>query len=138
MVGAPGLARRRAMAASALTRFDPGQIEPTLPILLAVLSETSGQIGPPAPSVCAAVGRAAAATPRSADAVAGLTTALDSGSEFTRYEAARALAGFGRRARDAVPRLRALATGDKHQRVRDAASAALATIGETADRPGTD
>jgi HEAT repeat protein len=138
VVGAPGLGRRRAMAADALARFDPGQIEPTLPILLAVLSETAGELGPPAPSVCAAIGRAAAATPRGADAVAGLTKALDSGSEYTRCEAARALGGFGRRASEAVPRLRALATGDKHQLVRDAASSALATIGQAADRPGAD
>jgi HEAT repeat protein len=138
VVGAPGLGRRRAVAADALARFDPGQIGPTLPILLAVLSETAGEIGPPAPSVCAAVGRAAAATPRSADAVAGLTKALDSGSQYTRCEAARALARFGCWVREAVPRLRALATGDQHQLVRDAASSALATIGETANRPGPD
>jgi HEAT repeat protein len=138
MVGAPGPGRRRAVAADALAQFDPGQIEPALPILLAVLSETAGEIGPPAPSVCAAVGRSAAATPRSADAVAALMKALDSGSEYTRCEAARALAGFGRRAREAVPRLRALATEDKHQLVRAAASSALATIEQTVDRPGPD
>jgi HEAT repeat protein len=138
VIGAPGLGRRRAMAADALSRFDPGQIEPTLPILLAVLEETVGEIGPPAPSVCAAVGQTAAATARSSDAVASLTKALDSGWEYTRCEAARALAAFGHRAREAVPRLQALATGDKDQLVRDAAASALPTIGQTADRPGPD
>jgi HEAT repeat protein len=132
----PGLSRRRAMAAQALVGFDPKDIEPAMPVLLAVLSETAGDIGPPAPSVCIALGRAAAATKRSAEAVAVLTKALDSGWEYTRCEAAGALAGFGGRASTAVPRLRALATGDKHRFVRDAASSALSTIVETADRLG--
>jgi HEAT repeat protein len=132
----PGLNQRRAMAAQALVGFDPKDIEPAMPVLLAVLSETVGDIGPPAPSVCMALGRTAAATPRSAEAVAVLTKALDSGWEYTRCEAARALAGFGGRASTAVPRLRALATGDEHRFVRDAASSALSTIGETADRLG--
>jgi hypothetical protein len=132
----PGLNQRRAVAAQALVGFDPKDIEPAMPVLLAVLSETVGDIGPPAPSVCMALGRTAAATPRSAEAVAVLTKALDSGWEYTRCEAARALAGFGGRASTAVPRLRALATGDEHRFVRDAASSALSTIGETADRLG--
>jgi HEAT repeats len=135
VVRTPGLDRRRAMAAEALVGFDSKEIEPALPVLLAVLGETVGNIGPPAPSVCMALGRAAAATPRSADAVAVLTKALDSGWAYTRCEAAQALAGFGGRASRAVPRLGALATGDEHRFVRDAASSALFTIGETTDRP---
>ena len=85
-------------------RFDPKDIEPAMPVLLTVLSETVGDIGPPAPSVGMALGRAAATTARSAEAVAVLTKALDSRWEYTRREAARALAAFGGRASTAVPR----------------------------------
>jgi HEAT repeat protein len=129
----PGLARRRATAAEALARFGPEQLGHAVPMLLGVLRETVGEIGPPAPSVCEALGRAAPGTLQADEAVAAMTAALDSKWEYTRSSAARALAGFGRRAAGALPRLRALAETDPF--VRTYASAAVRSIEGEAGEP---
>jgi HEAT repeat protein len=132
------LRRRRAAAAAALARFDPIQIESAVPVLVEVLRETAADLGPRASSVCLTLGPAAAGVPRPDDSVSALTRALDSEPEFRRTNAALALAQFGPRAREAAPRLRALATEDKQRLVRDAAASALEAIGEAAVRPGPD
>ncbi|MDR3634940.1 MAG: HEAT repeat domain-containing protein [Isosphaeraceae bacterium] len=132
VIRAPGLGRRRAMAAEALAEFDRKQLEPAVPVLLAVLTETVGIAGPPAPSVCMALGRAAPGTPQAGEAVSALTAVLDSDWEYTRRNAAKALAGFGRQAGGALPRLRVAAVEGGRPFVRDAAAAAVAAI-EAAD-----
>jgi hypothetical protein len=63
-------------------RFDPIQLELAVHVLVEVLRETAADLGPPAPSVCFALGRAAAGVPRPDDTVFALTRALDSASEF--------------------------------------------------------
>jgi hypothetical protein len=103
---------RRAMAAEGLSRFGPEITGPALPLLLAVLNETAGKDGHPAPSICLALGRTAPGTPRAGEAVAALSAALHSGWGDTRSAAAKALAEFGPQARSALPRLRALGQTD--------------------------
>jgi HEAT repeat protein len=127
---------RPAMAAGALARFSPDLTAPALPLLLDLLKETAGQVGPPAPSVCAAIGQAAPGTPRADEAIEALSAALDSTWEYTRAEAAAALAKFGPRARSALPRLRALEKTDPKPSVRNTASSAALRI-EGASSNGT-
>ena len=127
---------RRAQAAGALGRFPPELTAPALPVLLDVLKETVGRDGLPAPTVCVAIGRAAPGTPWEAKAVEALSAALDSRWGFTRSEAASALARIGRRARSALPRLRALENTDPEPAVRKVASLAAARI-EGGDDQGT-
>ncbi len=124
------------MAAGALARFDPVLIEPALPVLLDLLKETMGNDGPPAPSVCVAIGRAAPGTSWADRAIEALSAALDSRWEYTRAEAAAALAKFGPRARHTLPRLRDLGKTDRLASVRNAASAAAVRI-EGASGTGT-
>jgi HEAT repeat protein len=138
VVRGPGIPRRRAVAVDALARFAPAEIAPAVPALVVVLGETASALGPPATSVCFALGHAAAATPRAEDAVAALIRALGSPTELTRISAAHALAQFGARAREATPRLRALVTGDENKPVRDAAMLAIAKIEESAEQTGPD
>jgi HEAT repeat protein len=135
VIRGPGPGLRRAMAADALARFAPKQLESALPVLVEVLNETVGNIGPPAPAVCATLGRVAPGTPQAGAAVAALTAALHSGSEYSRSEAAKALARFGCGAESALPRLRALAESDRVQIVRDNASEAVARLEEAAGKP---
>jgi hypothetical protein len=122
------------MAVGALARFGPDPAAPALPVLLDLLKETAGQDGPPAPSVCLAIGRAAPATPRADEAVEALSAALDSSWEYTRAEAAAALVRFGPRARRALPRLRALEKTDRTPSVRNAASSAARRIEGASDK----
>jgi HEAT repeat protein len=124
---------RRAMALGALARFGPDQSAPAVPVLLDLLKETAGKDGPPAPSVCAAIGQAAPGTPLADRAVEALSAALDSSWEYTRAEAASALAKFGPRASRALPRLLALEKADRTGSVRKAAASAARRIEGTSD-----
>jgi HEAT repeat protein len=125
---------RRMQAAGALARFGPEFTAPAVPVLLDVLKETAGKAGPPAPTVCAAIGRAAPGTPWADKAVEALSAALDSRWGFTRSEAASALARIGPRARSALPRLSALEKNDPEPAVRSAASSAASRIGGASDQ----
>jgi HEAT repeat protein len=127
---------RRAMAIAALARFGPDQTAHAVPVLLDLLKETAGKDGPPAPSVCLAIGQAAPGTPWADRAVEGLSAALDSSWEYTRAEAAAALGRFGPRASPALPRLLALEKADRTPSVRKAAASAVRRIGGESDKAG--
>ena len=119
----------------ALARFGPELTVPAVPVLLDVLKETVGNDGPLAPTVCAAIGRAAPATPWADRAVEALSAALDAKWGFTRSEAASALARIGPRRGPHCP-ASVLSKSDPEPAVRTAASLAASRI-EGADDPGT-
>jgi HEAT repeat protein len=133
-----GNARTRAELASSLERFKPSEGKPAVPVLIAMVRDNVAVIGPPAPSAASALGMLAPGTPRAGEAVAVLTTALGSKSQYTRAEAAKALGRFRKQAASATEKLRALAESDPIPPVRRAAAAAIRQIEDEADEKKSD
>ena len=97
-VQSPGRAERRRVAADSLAKFGRDQAAVAVPVLIKSLTETATINGPPAPAVAAALGKLAPGTTHADEAVVALDAALNSPWEYTRRQAAEALAGFGKQA----------------------------------------
>jgi HEAT repeat protein len=133
-----GDASTRGSLASSLAKFKPSEGELAVPVLIDMVKENVAVMGPPAPAAASALGRLAPGTPRAGEAVAVLTTALGSGWEYTRLEAATALGRFQKQAASATEKLRALAESDPIPPVRRAAAAAIRQIEDEADEKKSD
>ena len=88
--------QRRYEAAGILRRsFGARESEPAIPVMLKVLGEARPSKEPLGQAVAAALGQLAPGTPWEGHAVTALTSALDAAWDYTRADAARALARFG-------------------------------------------
>jgi HEAT repeat protein len=130
--------QRRGEAAKALAMFGKEVGEPSIALLLKVLSETNNSDKSPGEYVARALGDLAPGTPWEMKVVAGLLSALDAKWNFTRTAAARSLAKFGTQASGALPRLRAMAERDKYATARQAAAGAIVTIQAGMQQPKSD
>jgi HEAT repeat protein len=129
--------QRRGEAAQALAMFGPREGEPSIPVMLKVLSETKASREPPGEFAADALGRLAPGTPWEKRTVTALISALDAKWEYTRAAAARSLGRFGGRALEAIPRLKAVAAGDESAMARESAARTILLIQPTADEPGS-
>ncbi len=124
-----GPAQRRATASRALGQFGPAALD-AVPALIDMLKESESRKEPNHDGAAAAEALAliAARSPATPEAVAALTTALNSRSNSTREGAAEALGAFGPAAAGALKSIKVLKDDDPAQNVRKAAESALEAI----------
>src|SRR6185437_3457333 len=114
---------RKTEAAAAILAFDPEDVEKALPAMFTALKDPllNRMLNVP---IIRAMGRIRKTPAQSQEFIAALTGALDSRNPFMRSESASTLGGLGQKAREGVPRLRALAESDPAPFVRLAAAEA--------------
>jgi HEAT repeat protein len=131
--------QRRGAAAEALVMFGKEVGEPSIALMLKVLSETNNSDETPGGEYLArALGEFAPGTPWETRVVSGLLSTLDAKWDYRRAAAASSLAKFGSQAAVALPRLKAMAESDKHSFARQAAANTILTIQAATHPPESD
>ena len=127
--------QRRGEAAEALAMFGQPDGEPSIPVMLKVLSDANESKEPLGEYVARALGQLTPGTRWEMQAVSALTAALDAKWEYTRGLAAESLAKFGTHASPALPRLKAIAEKDESPIARGHAASAVSRILALENRP---